>query len=76
MRGQCPTSSRTLAVFASLGFIAFLVVPALDHRFRWFAVPVWGVVLGDALVVVGFYFISPVYRESIFTGPPSKSPPP
>src|SRR5215510_8419461 len=51
----------------SLGFIALLVGPALDHRFGWSAVPVWGVVLGDVFVVVGFYFIFLVYRENTFT---------
>jgi protein-S-isoprenylcysteine O-methyltransferase Ste14 len=54
-------------VFTSLGFIAILVVPALDRRLGWSAVPVWGVVLGDVLVAVGFYFIFLVYRENTFT---------
>jgi len=54
-------------VFASLGFIALLVVPTLDHRFGWSAVPVWDVALGDVLVAVGFHFIILVYRENTFT---------
>jgi protein-S-isoprenylcysteine O-methyltransferase Ste14 len=58
---------RVIMVFTSLGFIALLVVPALDHRFGWSAVPAWAVVLGDVLVVVGFYFIFLVYRENTFT---------
>jgi protein-S-isoprenylcysteine O-methyltransferase Ste14 len=52
---------------ASLGFIALLVVPALDHRYGWSAMPVSGVVAGDALVAVGFYFIFLVYKENTFT---------
>jgi protein-S-isoprenylcysteine O-methyltransferase Ste14 len=59
-------TQRIIMVFASLGFIALLVVPALDHRFGWSAVPVWSVVLGDVLVAVGFYFIFLVYRENTF----------
>src|SRR5262245_14142708 len=51
-------TQRIIMVFASLGFIALLVVPALDHRFGWSAVPIWAVVLGDILVVVGFYFMA------------------
>jgi protein-S-isoprenylcysteine O-methyltransferase Ste14 len=47
--------------------IALLVLPGLDHRFRWSAVPVWGVVLGDVLVAIGFYLIFLVYRENTFT---------
>src|SRR5262245_65264890 len=51
-------TQRIIMTFTSLGFIAILVVPALDHRFRCSAVPVWGIALGDVLVAVGFYFIS------------------
>ena len=60
-------AQRIIMVFTSLGFIALLVVPALDHRFGWSAVPVWAVLLGDVLVAVGFYFIFLVYRENTFT---------
>jgi protein-S-isoprenylcysteine O-methyltransferase Ste14 len=58
---------RLIMVFTSIGFIALLVVPALDHRFRWSGVPVWAVIVGDVLVVIGFYFIFLVYRENTFT---------
>ena len=51
----------------SIGFIAPLVVPALDFRFGWSAVPLGGIVVGDVLVVIGFYFISLVYRANTFT---------
>ena len=51
----------------SIGFIALLVVPALDFRYGWSAVPPGGVVAGDLLVVIGFSFISRVYRENTFT---------
>jgi hypothetical protein len=52
--------------FTSLGFIAILVVPALDQRFGWSTVPVAFVVLGDVLVAIGFYFIFLVYRENTY----------
>jgi protein-S-isoprenylcysteine O-methyltransferase Ste14 len=60
-------TQRIIMVFTSLGFIALLVVPALDRRFGWSAVPVWAVVLGDLLVAIGFYLIFLVYRENSFT---------
>ena len=60
-------TQRIIMVFTSLGFIVLLVVPALDHRFGWSAVPVWAVVLGDVLVAIGFYLIFRVYRENSFT---------
>ena len=59
-------TQRIIMVFTSLGFIALLVVSALDHRFGWSVVPVWAVVLGDILVAIGFYFIFVVYRENTY----------
>jgi protein-S-isoprenylcysteine O-methyltransferase Ste14 len=59
-------AQRIIMTAASLGFIALLVVPALDHRFRWSAPSLGVVVLGDVLTTVGFYFIFLVYRENSF----------
>jgi protein-S-isoprenylcysteine O-methyltransferase Ste14 len=58
---------RIIMLGASLGFVSLLVVPALDFRFHWSAVPVAAVVLGDTLFVVGFGLIGRVYRENTFT---------
>lgn len=58
---------RIIMAGASLGFIGLLVVPGLDFRFKWSAVPLWLVVLGDVLFVLGFGFIARVYRENTFT---------
>jgi protein-S-isoprenylcysteine O-methyltransferase Ste14 len=60
-------TQRVIMVFASLGFIALLVVPALDDRFGWSAMPLYGVVVGDVLVAIGFSFVFLVYRENTFT---------
>jgi protein-S-isoprenylcysteine O-methyltransferase Ste14 len=60
-------SQRIIMSFTSLGFIALLVVPALDHRFGWSTVPLWAVVLGDVLVALGFYLIFRVYRVNSYT---------
>ena len=51
----------------SAGFIALLVVPALDHRYHRSTVPLSGVIAGDVLVATGLYFIFLVYRENTFT---------
>ena len=50
----------------SMGFVALLVMSALDCRFRWSTVPLGGVVTGDGLVVTGFYGIFHVYRANTF----------
>jgi protein-S-isoprenylcysteine O-methyltransferase Ste14 len=58
---------KFIMLCTSIGFIALLVVPALDHRFGWSAVPLGGVLAGELLVVIGFYLIYRVYRENTFT---------
>jgi protein-S-isoprenylcysteine O-methyltransferase Ste14 len=60
-------TQKVIMLGMSIGFIALLVVPALDHRFGWSAVPLRGVVAGDLLVALGFYLIFLVYRENTFT---------
>jgi len=59
-------SKKIIMVFASLGFVALLVVPALDHRLRWSQVPPIVVVLGNLFVVAGYYFVHLVLRENSF----------
>ena len=58
---------RILMLGASVGFIALLIVPALDFRFGWSVVPQWGVFLGDVLFVIGFGLVGRVYRENSYT---------
>lgn len=60
-------AQKVIMLFASIGFIGLLVVPALDHRFGWSMVPLPVVTGGDALVTIGFYLIFLVYRENTFT---------
>ena len=66
-RAETETTQKVIMFFASVGFIALLVVPALDHRFGWSVVPLAGVVAGDILVAMGFYVIFRVYRVNTFT---------
>ena len=60
-------SQKIIMGFAMVGFIALLVVPALDHRFGWSVMPVPVVIAGDLLVAAGFYIIFLVYKENTFT---------
>ena len=61
------TAQRLIMLCTSIGFIALLIVPALDQRFGWSNVPLGGISAGDILVALGFYLISLVYRENTFT---------
>jgi protein-S-isoprenylcysteine O-methyltransferase Ste14 len=59
-------TQKIIMVFTSLGFLALLVVPALDRRHGWSVVPFYVVLAGNVLVAVGFYFIFLVYKENTF----------
>jgi protein-S-isoprenylcysteine O-methyltransferase Ste14 len=61
-------AQRIIMWLVSLGFIALLVVPALDHRFGWSELPPGAALAGDALVLIGFYGIFRVYRVNTFGG--------
>jgi protein-S-isoprenylcysteine O-methyltransferase Ste14 len=60
-------TQKLIMLGMSIGFIALLVVPALDHRFGWSAVPLGGVVAGTVFVAIGFSLIALVYRENTFS---------
>jgi protein-S-isoprenylcysteine O-methyltransferase Ste14 len=60
-------AQQIIQLFASIGFLAILVVPSLDHRFSWSHVPLWIVLAGDLLVVLGFYIVFKVFSVNTFT---------
>jgi len=59
-------SQKIIQSITALGFVAMLVVPALDRRFGWSAVPLWATLAGDVLVAIGFLIIFLVYKENAF----------
>jgi protein-S-isoprenylcysteine O-methyltransferase Ste14 len=60
-------AQQIIQLFASIGFLAILVVPSLDHRFSWSHFPLWIVLAGDLLVVLGFYIVFKVFCVNTFT---------
>ena len=60
-------AQKFIMLCTSIGFIALLVVPALDRRFGWSSVVLGVVIAGDVIVAIGLYLISLVYRENTFT---------
>src|SRR5262249_18009925 len=50
-------AQRLIMLFASLGFIALLVVPALDRRMHWSHVSAAVTILGDILVAAWWFII-------------------
>jgi protein-S-isoprenylcysteine O-methyltransferase Ste14 len=57
---------KVIQAITAIGFIAMLVVPALDHRFGWSSVPFFVSIAGDVLVALGFLVIFLVYKENPF----------
>jgi protein-S-isoprenylcysteine O-methyltransferase Ste14 len=60
-------SQKVVQSFASLAFVALLVVPALDHRHGWSTVPAPVVAAGDLLVALGLLAVHRVFRANSFT---------
>jgi hypothetical protein len=60
-------AQQIIQLFASIGFPAILVVPSLDHRFSRSHVPLWIVLAGDLLVILGFYIVFKVFCVNTFT---------
>lgn len=61
------TSQKVIHFLVNLVFAAAEVVPGLDHRFGWSAVPTYFVLAGDFLVALGMLIIFFVFRENTFT---------
>ena len=60
-------AQKIIMIFASLGFIGLLVVPALDHRFAWSHIPPAAVIVGDAFVALGFFAVFLVFKENTYS---------
>jgi protein-S-isoprenylcysteine O-methyltransferase Ste14 len=71
MRGG-PTAEKEpvqkiIMSIASLGFIGLLIVPALDHRFRWSHMTPQMALAGEGLVAIGWLAVFFVFRENSFS---------
>jgi protein-S-isoprenylcysteine O-methyltransferase Ste14 len=60
-------TQKRIQLLASLAFIGLFLVSSLDHRFSWSEVPLWGVFVGEFLVVLGFLLVFLVFKENAFT---------
>ena len=63
---ETETRQKIIMVFVILGFVALLVISALDRRFGWSAVPPYVSVAGDLLVALGFLQVYIVLRENSY----------
>jgi len=61
------TAQKIIMSIVSVGFIALLVVPALDRRFGWSHMPASAALAGNALMSIGWLAIFFVFRENSFS---------
>ena len=59
-------SQKLIQLLASLVFIGAMILPSLDHRFSWSAVPLPVIIAGDVLVALGFLIVFLVFKENTF----------
>ena len=59
-------SQKILNFLISKALIVVVVVPVIDHRCAWSAVPLYGVAAGDVLVALGFLIVFFVFKENTF----------
>jgi protein-S-isoprenylcysteine O-methyltransferase Ste14 len=59
-------TQKIIMFFASFGFIALLVLPAVDHRFGWSDTSPAIAIAGDLLNLLGWLGIFFVFRENSF----------
>lgn len=57
---------RTIINLGSVLFFIGLLIPGLDHRYGWSDVPVWMVILSDAVVLAGYFLVFLAFRENPF----------
>jgi protein-S-isoprenylcysteine O-methyltransferase Ste14 len=60
-------SQKLIQLLASFVFLGAMILPSLDHRFSWSAVPLPVVIAGDVLAALGFLIVFLVFRENTFT---------
>ena len=58
------TIIKTAFIFFILGFL----IPGLDYRFGWSAVPLWLVLVSDGVVLLSYFLVFLAFRENIFAG--------
>ena len=60
-------NQKYIQLLASFVFLAAMILPSLDHRFLWSAVPPPVGIAGDILTALGFLIVFLVFKENTFT---------
>lgn len=63
---EVEASQKIIMTITSLGFIALLVVPGLDRRYDWSAMPDIVALLGEVVLLAGWVGIFAVFRANSY----------
>jgi protein-S-isoprenylcysteine O-methyltransferase Ste14 len=64
---ESESSQKRIQLLASLVFVGAMILPSLDHRFSWSAVPLPITITGDVFVALGFLIVFLVFKTNTFT---------
>ncbi len=67
-------AQRIIMSLTSLGFIALILLPAIDRRFGWSQMSTLAALAGNVLVLLGYLGIFFVFRENSFAAATIQSP--
>jgi protein-S-isoprenylcysteine O-methyltransferase Ste14 len=67
-------AQKIIMSLTSLGFIALILLPAIDRRFGWSHMSTLAALAGNVLVLLGFLGIFFVFRENSFAAATIQSP--
>jgi protein-S-isoprenylcysteine O-methyltransferase Ste14 len=59
---------KLIITLTSLAWLVGFLIPGLDQRFGWSAVPTWAVLLADLLFLAGYLLFFLVLRENSYAG--------
>jgi protein-S-isoprenylcysteine O-methyltransferase Ste14 len=66
-RGEESRADQAILLGVKVGFIALLVLPALDRRFGWTPrLPLWTAACGGMLLAAGFFFFFRAFTDNTF----------
>lgn len=57
---------KVIVKISSIFFFFGFLIPGLDYRFGWSSVPVWLVLVSDAIIASGYYLVFLAFRENPF----------
>jgi protein-S-isoprenylcysteine O-methyltransferase Ste14 len=65
-RAESRTSQKIIQFVATILFFSLMIIPGLDHRFHWSAVPVPVVLVANALCVLAMASIALIFQHNSY----------